>query len=173
MRVRSMLLAMRGLVACLAAVSLEAEILSSSSLAQVKVRKYICSSLGGIPTVLAFKADGEQLPVIRWTNMMIDIIDLSGWKRERRCKEIAARLDTFNRQGRLKYFTSGRINGQTLICTALGIGLGCDGLLFTLKPWQNARSFLDRLRKLQRENVPLYETNGRLYINIDELLTTP
>jgi hypothetical protein len=53
---------------------------------------------------LAIKADGEQIPVFRWTSIMIDSAD---WNIERSCKEVSARLDTLNRQGRVKAASRG------------------------------------------------------------------
>jgi hypothetical protein len=158
------------LFAWIVAGSLGSGFLISSSASQAKIKKYVCSGIEGVPTTHAITVDGELIPVIRWTNRLIDI---SGWSRERRCEEVSRRMDALNRQGRLKYFTHGRINGRSVICTALGDGLGCDALLLTLKPWQDARSFIQRLRLLDRKVGPLEETNARLYVSIDELLSTP
>ncbi|MFN9631294.1 MAG: COP23 domain-containing protein [Cyanobacteriota bacterium] len=139
--------------------------------AHAKAQGFVCSTLSGVPTTLATMADGKQIPVIRWTSK---VFDGAGWTPERRCQEVSARFDLLNRQGRLTYLTTGRINGQPVICTAPSNGGGCDGLLYTLKPGQNATTTLrDLLDVRLKAREPLYETNGRLYVSMDELLATP
>lgn len=136
-----------------------------------KARGFVCSTLSGVPTTLATMADGKQVPVIRWTS---NVFDGAGWTPERRCQEVSARFDTLNQQGRLTYITTGRINGQPVICTAPSNGAGCDGLLYTLKPGQNATTTLRNLLDVRlKVRDPLYETTGRLYVSMDELLSPP
>lgn len=139
--------------------------------AQAKAQGFVCSTLSGVPTTLATMATGQQVPVIRWTS---NVFDGAGWTPERRCQEVSARFDTLNRQGRLSYLTTGRINNQPVICTAPRDGAGCDGLLYTLKPGQNATSTLRQLLDVRlKVKDPLYETNGRLYVRVESLLETP
>ncbi len=139
--------------------------------AHAKAQGFVCSTLSGVPTTLATMADGKQVPVIRWTS---NVFDGAGWTPERRCQEVSARFATLNQQGRLTYITTGRINGQPVICTAPSNGAGCDGLLYTLKPGQNATTTLRNLLDVRlKVRDPLYETTGRLYVSMDELLGTP
>ena len=139
--------------------------------AHAKAQGFVCSTLSGVPTTLATMADGKQVPVIRWTS---NVFDGAGWTPERRCQEVSARFDTLNKQGRLTFITTGRINGQPVICTAPSNGAGCDGLLYTLKPGQNATATLRNLLDVRlKVRDPLYETTGRLYVSMDELLGTP
>ena len=139
--------------------------------AQAKAQGFVCSTLSGVPTTLATMPNGQQVPVIRWTS---NVFDGAGWTPERRCQEVSARFDTFNRQGRLTYLTTGRINNQPVICTAPTDGVACDGLLYTLKPGQNATTTLRKLLDVRlKVKDPLYETNGRLYVRVDSLLEPP
>ena len=138
---------------------------------EAKAKSFVCSSARGIPTTLAVMRDGKQVPVIHWTS---NVFDAAGWTPERRCQEVSGRFDTYNRQGRLTYLTTGRINEQPVICTAPNDNSGCDGLLFTLKPGQSATATLRKLLDIRlKVKDPLYETNGRLYVSVDELLNTP
>jgi hypothetical protein len=60
-----------------------------------------------------------------------------------------------------------------VICTASRSGGACDGLLYTLKPGQDATSTLRNLLEIRvKARGPLNETNSRLYVSLDELLTT-
>jgi hypothetical protein len=139
--------------------------------ALAKAQGFVCSTLSGVPTTLASMPNGQQVPVIRWTS---NVFDGAGWTPERRCKEVSARFDTFNRQGRLTFLTTGRINNQPVICTAPSDGAACDGLLYTLKPGQSATSTLRKLLDVRlKVKDPLYESNGRLYVRVDSLLETP
>jgi hypothetical protein len=114
--------------------------------------------------------NARQVPVIRWTSSTFDD---AGWSQERRCQEVSARFDEFLKQGRLTYITTGRMNGLPVICTAANRGGACDGLLYTLKPGQDATSTLKNLLDIRtKARGPLNETNSRLYVSIDELLST-
>jgi len=133
-------------------------------------RGFICGSAQGAPSTNAVKADGGQVPVIRWTSTTFND---AGWSQERRCQEVSSRFDTFLKQGRLAYITTGRINGLPVICTASSNGGACDGLLYTLKPGQNATATLQNLLEIRvKARGPLNETTSRLYVSLDELMST-
>ena len=60
-----------------------------------------------------------------------------------------------------------------MICTARSNGGACDGLLYTLKPGQDATATLRSLLDLRvKARGPLNETSTRLYVGLDELLST-
>lgn len=136
--------------------------------AEARAQDFVCSSVGGVPTTTASMADGRSVPVIRWTS---NIFDGAGWTPERRCQEVSSRFTSYHRNGRLNYITTGRINGLPVICTAASNGGACDGLLYTLKPGQNATATLRNLFDVRyKARGPLNETSGRLYLNMNELL---
>ena len=106
--------------------------------------------------------------MIRWSS---NVFDGGGWTPERRCQEVSQRFEGFRQQGRLQYLTTGRINGQPVICTAKAEGAPCDGLLYTLKPGQDPTTALRNLFDVRyKARGPLNETEERLYINVDKLL---
>lgn len=108
--------------------------------------------------------------MIRWSS---STFNEAGWSQQRRCEEVSARFDTYLKQGRLAFITTGRMNGQPVICTARSKGGGCDGLLYTLKPGQNATTTLRNLLEIRvKARGPLNETTERLYVSLDELLET-
>jgi len=142
----------------------------TSAQAAPAARGFICGSAQGAPSTNAVKADGGQVPVIRWTSTTFND---AGWSQERRCQEVSSRFDTFLKQGRLAYITTGRINGLPVICTASSNGGACDGLLYTLKPGQNATATLQNLLEIRvKARGPLNETTSRLYVSLDELMST-
>lgn len=135
---------------------------------QAKAQGFECITVSGVPTTMASMADGKRVPVIRWTS---NVFNEAGWTPERRCQEVSARFDSYNREGKLTYITTGRINNLPVICTAPRINSKCDGLVYTLKPGQNATSTLRSLLDVRlKVRDPLYETNSRLYVRVDELL---
>lgn len=150
-------------------------ILSAGFLADIanaasNTRGFVCGSSGGTPSTNAIKTDGKQVPVIRWTS---NVFDSAGWSPERRCQEVSARFDQYFKEGRLTYLTTGRVNGVPVICTAQSRGGACDGLLYTLKPGQNATATLQNLLEIRvKARGPLNETSSRLYISLDELMNT-
>ena len=157
-------------VAALSLVSALAVGSAVSAVAAPAARSFVCSTAAGVPATSVVTADGRQVPVIRWTSSMFTD---AGWSQERRCQEVSARFDGFLKQGRLAYITTGRMNGLPVICPAASNGGACDGLLYTLKPGQDATSTLRNLLEIRvKARGPLNETTPRLYVSLDELLST-
>jgi len=138
--------------------------------ASVQARSFVCSTSAGAPATNVVTQSGQQVPLIRWTSA---VFNDAGWTPERRCQEVSSRFNDYFRQGRLDFITTGRMNGLPVICTARSHGGACDGLLFTLKPGQNATKTLQDLFSVRtKARGPLNETNSRVYISIDELVST-
>lgn len=64
------------------------------------------------------------------------------------------------------------MNGLPVICVARSIGGACAGLLYTLKPGQNATATLKKLFDVQRkpDGSPLEETTSRMYVSMDSVV---
>lgn len=154
------------LVACCIASS---ALLAAAANEKTIARGFICSIASGSPATSAVTSTGKHVPLIRWTSTTFDN---AGWTQQRRCEEVSSRFDDYHKQGRLKYITTGRINGLPVICTATNLGAGCDGLLYTLKPGQDATATLWNLLDIRvKARGPLNETNSRFYVSLDELLS--
>jgi len=155
-----------GVLSCAGAACLS----TTPASAGVSASRFVCGTAAGTPATNVVTGDGRQVPVIRWTSSTFND---AGWNQERRCQEVSARFDTFLKQGRLAYITTGRINGLPVICTTASRGGSCDGLLYTLKPGQDATATLKNLLDIRvKARGPLNETNERLYVSLNELLTT-
>jgi len=143
---------------------------SQPASAGTSARSFVCGSAAGTPATNVVTADGRQVPVIRWTSTTFND---AGWNQQRRCQEVSSRFNTFLKQGRLAYITTGRINGLPVICTAVNNGGACDGLLYTLKPGQDATATLKKLLEIRvKARGPLNETTERVYVSLSELLDT-
>jgi hypothetical protein len=131
---------------------------------------FFCGMTSGAPSTNVVTDSGKQVPVIRWTS---SVFSEAGWSQERRCQEVSSRFDGFLKQGRLAFITTGRINGLPVICTAASNAGPCDGFLYTLKPSQDSISTLRNLLEIRvKARGPLNETNSRLYVSLDELVST-
>mgnify|MGYP006279051867 CR=1 FL=1 len=95
----------------------------------------------------------------------------AGWTPERRCQDVSTRFDQYLKEGRLKYLTTGRMNGAPVICTSLTDGGPCDRLLYTLNPGQNRTASLESLLEVKKQKMgPSSETISRVYISIDQIM---
>jgi len=143
--------------------------LSSHDPAKAGASGFSCSISNGAPATMVETADGRRVPLIRWTS---STFDGAGWTPARRCQEVSQRFETFRQQGRLNYLTTGRMNSLPVICTAKQTGDACDGLLYTLKPGQDPTTSLTRLLDVRfKARGPLNETQERVYINVNELIS--
>ena len=129
---------------------------------------FYCGQASGAPATLAKTASGKSVAVIRWTS---STFNSAGWSQSKRCQAVSERFELYRKQGRLQYLTTGRMNGQAIICTAASNGGACEGLLYTLKPGQNpSKTLADLLDVRTKAKGPLNETTGRLYIKMSDLL---
>lgn len=115
---------------------------------------------------------GKQVPIILWKS---GAFSSDGWSPEKRCQEVSQRFNNLHQSGALKYLTTGRTNGMPVICAAKSEGSGCveGGLLYTLKPGQNAGQTLRNLLAVRTKATgPLTETTSRPYFSIASIEET-
>jgi len=136
--------------------------------AEPQATSFICNTSDGVPTTSAVTASG-QVPVIRWTSTTFSN---AGWSPERRCQEVSTRFNVYKQKGMLEYITTGRMNSLPVICVTRTEGGGCDGLLYTLKPGQDATRTLKKLFDIRTTPgaAPLNETTSRIYVSVADLI---
>lgn len=107
--------------------------------AQSQPNKFFCGLFQEKPATIARTPQGV-VPIIVWTKSL----DNGLYNPLTRCRQVSARFENFYRNSLLRYITSGRSNGQNIICVAAVMGGKClrDGLLFTLRPNDTPRSTL-------------------------------
>lgn len=121
-------------------------------------RGFWCDNSSGVPTTMYQNAQGNREPWIRWVSDAFP-----DWDPMTRCNEVSGRLETYRRNKELKYITVGVINNQNVVCTASQVNGRCQGLIFTLKPGQDAVRTLNNLlawREGQAGAPSLYESTG-------------
>lgn len=161
-------MARHNFLSALATLGLITASLTVEAPARATAVRFYCGTANGTPATLAQTGNGRTVSVIRWVSSRFRE---AGWTPERRCQEVSSRFEEFRRQGRLAYLTTGRMNGLPVICTARANAGPCDGLLYTLKPGQDATATLRGLLAVRvNSRGPLNETSDRLYVSVQELL---
>ena len=136
--------------------------------AQAQTRRFSCVTTDGIPTTVAQTARGN-VPVIKWVSKEFDG---AGWTPKRRCEEVSDRFQKFHQSGELNFLTTGKINGQQVVCVTSENGSDCRGLLVTIRPTSTPSKTLQKLMDIRvGATGAAFESSGdRLYINMAEYL---
>lgn len=128
-----------------------------------------CQVVDGIPTTVSQTKKGRTVSIIKWES---DAFLSSGYSPERRCQEVSRRFEAYRMSGQLRYLTTGRMNGQNVICVADRDGGPCVGSLYTLKPGQNPNETLSSLLNVRRgASGALSESPGRIWVRFSDLLS--
>ena len=134
--------------------------------------QFYCDDKKSPPTTIVRTSRGN-VPVIRWTSDFFP----PPLTPEERCKIVSQRFQEFQNQNKLQYITTGKWNGQLVVCVANSKDGDCTGLLFTLKPGSDPSRTLAQLvnRPALAAGGILNESTGeRLYIDMEEFIkTTP
>jgi Circadian oscillating protein COP23 len=141
-------------------------------------RKFRCELVNGVPTTLVKTARGN-IPAIRWVKSFTGRYNSV----DRRCNEVSARLDRFERAGKLKFIRTGNVNSYPVLCVDSGVsGNTCPmaSVLVTLPKGTDSSKMLQQMLDLRArasgqiiqlsgEQLVRYQ-NGDAYVNIDRLL---
>jgi Circadian oscillating protein COP23 len=142
----------------------------TSNSAKSDTKSFDCKAVDGVNTTMAITPRGER-PVIRWTSTDFDA---SGWSSEKRCNEVSERFQELYANGSLKYLTSGKMNGQRVICSASQKRGPCNALLLTVRPGRDPQRTLKELLavRVQASGSVMNESGERLYVDINSYLNT-
>ncbi len=127
---------------------------------------FYCDMSTGVPVTMYQNSQGMREPWIKWVS---DAFSGSGYDPTTRCQQVSGRLETYRRNKQLKYITVGRMNGENVVCTASMVNGRCEGLIFTLKPGQDAVRTLTNLlawREGQVAPPSLNESGSIPYIDV-------
>jgi len=117
----------------------------------------------GSPTTFVNTPTGN-VPLIRWVS---HTFNHAGYNPTVRCQEVSQRFNRFYNQGILNFVTTGIVNNQPVVCVASEMGGPCQGVLFTLKPGQNAPRTIQQLFDVRvGASGPLFESGSREYIDM-------
>jgi hypothetical protein len=145
--------------------------------AQAQTTQFVCAKINGVYTTVAKRTSGNHRPVIRWIS---NDFEQKGYTTEKRCQEVSSRFQTYHVSGDLKYLTTGKMNGQPVICTTPQRYGSCNKLLFTVRPGVNPQNTLRRLLAVRVKSSvgALNEstsgtTEEQLYVDMKEVLNDP
>lgn len=141
-------------------------------------RSFFCEENwdNGSPATVVQSPQHGTVPIIIWNS---GFFASGGYDNQTRCDIVSQKFQNFDAQGTLKFFTSGRVNRQPVICVVPYREAPCNSnsLLFTLKPKSNAQETLQKLFDIRSgaSNQALEETynvraGDRLYVDFEEFL---
>ena len=133
---------------------------------------YVCERIDGTFKTIARTTLGN-VEIINWNRVIS-----KDWTPEVRCEEVSRRFQVYHESGELDYLTTGRINGESVICVAGQNGdckrrLERQGLLFTVTSGESPDSVLVTLMGIARDGkeLTINETFGeRVYVNISSFI---
>lgn len=141
-------------------------------------RKFRCERINGVPTTVVQTVRGN-IPMIRWVKSFSGRYNSV----DRRCLEVSARLDRFNRDGKLKFIRTGNVNTYPVLCADAGVsGNTCpnQSVLVTLHKGvdsgQTLQQLLDLRARASGQIINLSGSqlvqyrNGDAYVSVDRLL---
>lgn len=120
--------------------------------------------------------------IIRWES---DRFNSSGWQKDKRCQEVASRLEKAYNNQTLNLIANGTMNGQPVICTAAAVGGDCQDLLITLKPEDDGLNIVKQLGEILNGQPVVSDANssdasssdepGQIYmqLNIEQFAQLP
>jgi hypothetical protein len=129
---------------------------------------FYCDTSGNKPVTVYQNHEGITEPWIRWTS---NYFRNAGYDPLTRCQDVSQRLETYHRNRQLRFVTTGRMNGQNVICTANKFNGDCENLILTLKPSENPTEALKNLfawysggshSENGRNRTPYIDVSGRL-----------
>ncbi|MGK7899879.1 MAG: COP23 domain-containing protein [Hormoscilla sp.] len=151
---------------------------SAAESAQRDETLFFCRKRNGIQTTM-YKASRGPIPLIRWRS---EAFALSGWTPEKRCKEVSKRFQRLHESEELKYFNIGKVGNYYVVCGTQEVGVPCNriNMLFTILPdeSEDPNAVLEKLLDArdrsssfnQSQHIKIYDWEGNLYIDVEELL---
>jgi Circadian oscillating protein COP23 len=147
--------------------------------AQAQTTQFVCAQVNGVYTTVAKRSTGGDRPVIRWIS---NDFEQKGYTSAKRCQEVSNRFQQYHTSGNLNFLTTGKMNGQPVICTTPQRYGACDKLLFTVRPGVSPQNTLRKLLAVRVKSSvrPLNESTSRianeeepLSISMNEILSAP
>lgn len=132
---------------------------------------FFCGVKDGSPATIVQSPQHGDIPLIVWNS---SAFEAAGYDNQTRCDMVSGKFQNFETQGTLKFFTTGTVNKQPVICAIASKDAPCNGdsQLFTLKPGSDPGKTLKNLFDLRAgaTNEVLEETEARVYIDFEKLL---
>ena len=136
-------------------------------------------SIYGIVPATIVKTPRGNVPMIHWVS---NWIKNPNWPRQKRCDEVAKRLNRYDANGMLKYIRTGKVKIYPVICVASSEGGNCNerDVVVTLEPGSDAEEVLQEMTDLRgrsRKKIDMiigdniiFDVDGEAYIHVKYFL---
>ncbi len=131
---------------------------------------FTCDNSSGTPTTIVQSPKYGSVRIIEWKTTEFG----ERFSPQVRCNTVSQKFQKYAMAGTLKYFTTGTVNRQPVICAVANRNAPCnsESMLYTLKKGSNARTTLKQLLDVRSgsSNGALNETESRIYIDFDKVV---
>jgi hypothetical protein len=133
--------------------------------------RFMCDTSRSVPATVV---QSSQYGIVTLINWQSDHFAKSGFSPASRCQQVSSRFQQHYQQGTLKFFTTGLVNRQSVICAVATQNSPCNqnNLLYTLKPGSDPNQTLKQLLNIRSRatSTALNEAGSRIYVEFDSLL---
>lgn len=133
--------------------------------------EFLCDNSGAYPSTIVRAPQHGDVTMIEWKS---DHFANSGFSPESRCNKVSTKFQNAYKQGSLKFFTTGLVNRQSVICAVATKSSPCnnDNMLYTLKPGSDPHKTLKQMLDIRSgaSSNALNETNNRVYVDFNALI---
>ena len=133
---------------------------------------FSCETSSGVPTTVVHSPKHGSVKIIEWKTTEFG----EKFNPNERCKAVSQKFEQYAKAGTLKYFTTGSVNRQPVICAVASKTAPCNAqsMLYTLKKGTDAKTTLKQLLDLRSGSGSnaLNETESRIYVDFDKVVET-
>ena len=131
---------------------------------------FACDNSSGVPATVVQSPQHGAVKIIEWKTTEFG----SKFNPQVRCDAVSQKFQKYAEAGTLKYFTTGLVNRQPVICAVASESSPCnsESMLYTLKKGSNPNTTLKRLLDVRSgaSSSALNETGNRIYIDFDRVV---
>jgi hypothetical protein len=144
--------------------------LISSTPVRSQIPAFSCDTSGGVPSTVVQSPQHGTVKIIEWKTTEFG----DEFSPEARCSAVSQKFEQYAKAGTLKYFTTGSVNRQPVICAVASQNAPCnsESMLYTLKKGTDASQTLKQLLDVRSGATAsaLNETESRIYIDFDKIV---
>lgn len=127
---------------------------------------FSCQISEGTPTTIAQQSEAV-IPIVRWDSPAIAVETTQ----QADCEASAERFQAAYNAGALSYITTGRMEGQLVVCAAETVGDRCLNRLLDLQTTPRPRVALQQVLQIRLPTEgPISDTGPRPYVSLSRYL---
>lgn len=150
--------------------SVAANFISSSPAQSQQKPSFTCDTSSGVPATVVQSPQHGTVRIIEWKTTEFG----DDFNPQKRCGVVSEKFQQYAQAGTLKYFTTGSVNRQPVICAVASQNAPCnsESMLYTLKQGSNPSETLKQLLDVRSgaSSNALNETESRIYIDFEKVV---